>query len=161
MSKKHKKAEPVKSEPKATFDLAQETKNSIWAVFSFGLVILSGLAFFNKAGAAGEIFSNLARSLFGWGFFLIPLAFLILGVSFIKSVSRKIYTSAILGTLLFVLSFLAIFYILGGGDFQIRVVQGGYFGAILGFPALKAFCFIASFIGINCIDINIEEKDIK
>ena len=148
MSKKHKKAEPVKSEPKATFDLAQETKNSIWAVFSFGLVILSGLAFFNKAGAAGEIFSNLARSLFGWGFFLIPLAFLILGVSFIKSVSRKIYTSAILGTLLFVLSFLAIFYILGGGDFQIRVVQGGYFGAILGFPALKAFGFIASFIAL-------------
>ncbi|MDP3697220.1 MAG: DNA translocase FtsK 4TM domain-containing protein [Candidatus Taylorbacteria bacterium] len=148
MSKKHKKAESVKSEAKATFDLAQETKNSIWAVLSFGLVILSGLAFFNKAGAAGEIFSNLARSLFGWGFFLIPLAFLILGISFVKSVSRKIYTSAILGTLLFVLSFLAVFYILGSGDFQVRIVQGGYFGAILGFPTLKAFGFAASFIAL-------------
>lgn len=148
MRKKIKKPEPVKNEPKQVFDLSQETKNSIWAIFSFGLVILSGLAFFGKAGAAGSIFSSLARSLFGWGFFLIPLAFLILGVSFIKSVSRKIYTSAILGTILFVLSFLAIFYIVGGGDFKIRVVQGGYFGAILGFPALKAFGFGASLVAL-------------
>ncbi len=148
MSKKYKKHEPVKSEPKSTFDLAQETKNSIWAILSFGLVILTSLAFFNKAGTVGNMFSSLAKSLFGWGFFLIPLAFLILGISFVKSVSRKIYTSAILGTLLFVLSFLAIFYILGGGDFKIRVVQGGYFGAVLGFPALKAFGFTASFIAL-------------
>lgn len=148
MSKKSKKLEPARKELKTTFDLAQETKNSIWAVFSFGLVILTSLAFFNKAGAAGNIFNSFAKSLFGWGFFLIPLAFLILGVSFVKSVSRKIYTSAMFGTLLFVLSFLAVFYILGGGDFKIRVVQGGYFGAILGFPILKAFGFSASFIAL-------------
>ena len=148
MSKKFKKPEAVKHESKSTFDLSQETKNSIWAVLSFGLVILTSLAFFNKAGAAGSIFSNLARSLFGWGFFLIPLAFLILGISFVKSVSRQIYTSAILGTLLFVLSFLAVFYILGGGDFQVRVMQGGYFGAIIGFPILKALGFGASLIAL-------------
>ncbi len=148
MSKKSKKPEAMKSESKPTFDLAQETKNSIWAVLSFGLVVLTSLAFFNKAGAAGEIFNNLAKSLFGWGFFLIPLAFLILGISFVKSVSRKIYTSAILGTVLFVLSFLAVFYILGSGDFQIRVVQGGYFGAIIGFPILKSLGFGASFIAL-------------
>ena len=148
MSRKYKKPELEKREAKSTFDLSQETKNSIWAVFSFGLVILTSLAFFNKAGAAGEIFDNFAKSLFGWGFFLIPLAFLILGISFVKSVSRKIYTSAILGTMLFVLSFLAIFYILGGGDFKLRVVQGGYFGAILGFPVLKSLGFAASFIAL-------------
>jgi len=148
MSKKLKKSEAVKSETKTTFDLSQETKNSIWAVFSFGLVILTSLAFFNKAGAAGALFNNLTKSLFGWGFFLIPPAFLILGISFVKSVSRKIYTSAILGTVLFVLSFLAIFYILGGGDFKVRVVQGGYFGAIIGFPVLKSLGFGASFIAL-------------
>lgn len=148
MSKKFKKPEAVKGEAKPFLDLSQETKNGIWAILSFGLVILTSLAFFNKAGAAGSIFSNLARSLFGWGFFLIPLAFLILGISFVKSVSRQIYTSAILGTLLFVLSFLAIFYIFGNGDFPVRVVQGGYFGAIIGFPILKSLGFTASFIAL-------------
>ena len=148
MVKKQKKPENSKEEAKPLFGLSQETKNGIWAIFSFGLVILTSLAFFNKAGAAGALFNNLTKSLFGWGFFLIPLAFLILGISFVKSVSRKIYTSAILGTVLFVLSFLAIFYILGSGDFKVRVVQGGYFGAIIGFPVLKSLGFGASFIAL-------------
>src|SRR3989344_5303732 len=57
-----------------------------------------------------------------------------------------VYASAVTGTLLFVLAFLAIFFILGEADFQGRLIQGGYLGAILGFPILQAFGFIASIV---------------
>lgn len=144
MSKK-KKPE-VGKDPKPVFDLAQETKNGILGVVSFGLAILATLSYFNKAGQAGELFNTMAKSLFGWGIFLVPIAFLILGASFFKSVSRRIYHSAIFGTFLFVMTFLGIFYIFGGGDFQIRVAQGGYLGAVIGFPLLNSFGFMASMI---------------
>lgn len=147
MSKKNGKRIAFREkESKPLFDLSQETKNGIWGVLSLGLAVIATLAFFNKAGRAGDIFNSLAKSLFGWGMFLIPLAFLILGVSFFKSVSRKIYTSAVVGTMLFVLTFLAVFFVLGNGDFQIRVAQGGYLGVLIGFPILKSLGFLASLI---------------
>src|SRR3989344_8601208 len=96
------------------FDISQETKNSIWGILSFSLAILSILSFAGKAGTAGTLFALAARSLFGWGFFIIPVAFIILGASFIKSISRQIYHSAVFGTALFVFSFLALFYVFGG-----------------------------------------------
>ncbi|MDO8495795.1 MAG: DNA translocase FtsK 4TM domain-containing protein [bacterium] len=144
MSKK-KKAEVAK-ESKPLFDLSQETKNGIWGVASFGFAILTTLSYFNKAGQAGVLYNSVAKSLFGWGIFLVPMSFLILGTSFFKSVSRKIYYSAIFGTLLFALTFLGIFYILGNGDFGVRVTQGGYLGAVMGLPMLSSFGFMSSMI---------------
>ena len=124
------------------FDISQETKNSIWGILSFSLAILSILSFAGKAGAAGDLFSVAAKSLFGWGFFIIPIAFVILGASFIKSISRQIYHSAVFGTILFVFSFLALFYVFGGGDFSIRLTQG----IILGFPLFYSLGFWASLL---------------
>src|SRR3989338_5275227 len=147
--KLEKKEKPVKergTSDGSRFDISQETKNSIWGILSFSLAVLAVLSFFGKAGAAGNLFSAVAKSLFGWGFFVIPVAFVILGASFIKSISRQIYYSAVFGTVLFVLSFLAIFYILGGGNFDIRLTQGGYLGIVLGFPLLYSLGFWASLL---------------
>ncbi len=126
--------------------LSQETKNGIWGILCLGLAVVSILAFFNLAGWAGQMFADVVGRLFGWGVFLVPIAFTMLGAAFLKSVSRKIYASAVFGTLLFVLSFLAIFYVIGRGDFAARVIQGGYFGLILGFPLLKSVGFLTSLI---------------
>lgn len=128
------------------FDISQETKNSIWGILNFSLAILSILSFASKAGTAGNLFAITARSLFGWGFFIIPVAFILLGVSFIKSISRQIYHSAVFGTVLFVFSFLASFYIFGQGDFDARLLQGGYFGVVLGFPLFYSLGFWASLL---------------
>lgn len=146
--KRNPKLRLLKAEKTKVFDLSQETRNSIWGVVSFALAIIAVLAFFHKAGAAGELFSRASKSLFGWGIFLIPLGLMLLGASFLKSISRKIYTSAVLGTALFVLSFLALFYIVGGENISGRIEQGGYLGVVLGFPVLKSFGFTASFIAL-------------
>jgi len=147
MSKKDKRKElKEKNEGRQLLGLSQETKNGIWGVLGLGLAVVSSLAFFNLAGNAGQMFSNISKLLFGWGFFLVPIAFAMLGVAFLKSVHRKIYVSAIAGTLLFVLSFLAIFHIIGKGELAIRIHQGGYLGLIIGFPLFKSVGFIASFV---------------
>src|SRR5438046_663974 len=106
--KPRKRGRPRKEESERIhrFDIHQETKNSIWAVAAFSLGLLSLLSFVGRAGRAGELFALVSKSLFGWGFFIIPAAFVFLGISFIKSLSRKVYSSAMFGTALFILTFL-------------------------------------------------------
>ncbi|MBI4158507.1 MAG: hypothetical protein HY505_02735 [Candidatus Yanofskybacteria bacterium] len=148
--KKANKKQKVREEEAALagsrFDISQETKNSIWGILSFSLAVLAILSFAGKAGTAGTLFNIAARSLFGWGFFIVPVAFIVLGFAFLKSISRQIYHSAVFGTVLFMFSFLALFYIFGGGNFDTRLVQGGYFGIILGFPLLYSVGFWASLL---------------
>ena len=146
LKKKEKARLKARAERSPAFDISQETKNSIFGVVSIILAVLSALSFFGKAGAAGEIFNSISKALFGWGFFLVPFAFIILAVAFIKSISRKIYLSAVIGTLLFMLSILGAFFIFGEVNFTERVHQGGYFGIVLGLPLLKSVGPIASWV---------------
>ncbi len=136
----------AKKEAAPRFDIAQETKNSIWGISGFILAILSVLSFTHNAGKAGDLFNTFAHALFGWGFFIIPVALVILGTAFIKSISRKIYLSAVFGTSLFVFAILAVFFVFGGTNFDGRIAQGGYLGIVLGFPLLNLVGFTASMI---------------
>ena len=145
MKRAKRAAKPV-PEPRPVLGLSQETKNGIWGVVALGLAVLSTLAFFHKAGGAGELFATAVKSLFGWGIFLVPVGLLMLAAALFKSISRKIYSSALIGTALFILGFLAIFNILGKGDFATQVHQGGYLGLALGLPLFKAVGFTSSFI---------------
>lgn len=152
MGRKSKKDKTIKLAKKPArertphFDISQETRNSILGILAIILSVISVLSFFDMAGRGGQLFSSISKSLFGWGFFIIPFAFALLAVAFIKSISRKIYTSAVFGTALFVLSILGIFFIFGDANFTERVNQGGYFGIILGLPLLKVVGTTASWI---------------
>lgn len=144
--KKNRKKDEENDGRNLSLGISQETRNSIAGVFCFLIVIVSILAFVGKAGSAGIYFDMGARSLFGWGFFIVPVAFAMLGIAFIKSVHRQIAISAILGTLLFVLSCLGAFYIVGEGDTATRILQGGYLGVALGYPLLTFVGFWASMV---------------
>lgn len=128
------------------FDLSQETKNGIWVVLSFTAAVLSVLAFLHKAGTAGDIFSSFSKTLFGWGFFVIPIAFALLGSAFLRSFSKKASVGALFGTALMVLGFLGVLFVIRDVDTQVRLVQGGYLGTIFGFPLLKLTGFTASLV---------------
>ncbi len=126
--------------------VSQETRNSIAGVFCFLIVIVSILAFLDRAGTAGAYFSQGVTLLFGWGFFIVPVAFAMLGMAFIKSIHRQIALSAVLGTLLFVLAVLGIFYSIGTTDTAGRILQGGYLGVVLGWPLYTFIGFIATMV---------------
>ena len=146
LKKKEKVRVKVARDKAPIFDISQETKNSIFGVVAIIFAVISVLSFVDMAGQGGKLFSSVAKSLFGWGFFVIPIAFAMLAFSFIKSISRKIYASAIVGTSLFSLSILGIFYIFGDGNMTDRVHQGGYLGIVFGLPLLKAVGSIASWV---------------
>ncbi len=146
--KPRKRGRPRKEDKAAESQLmvSQETKNSIWGIIAFSLTLVSILSFIGRAGRAGEAFNTISRTLFGYGFFIIPIALLFLGYSFFKSIHRKIYSTALFGTCLFVLTFLGALYIYGHGEMQVRVVHAGYLGVILGYPLLAMVGFTAAAI---------------
>ncbi|HVZ11191.1 MAG TPA: DNA translocase FtsK 4TM domain-containing protein [Candidatus Paceibacterota bacterium] len=151
--KPKRRGRPPKSEKEHILGVSQETRNSIWGVLSFSVALVSTLSFIGKAGQAGEIFNLAARSLFGWGFFIIPVALVMLGSSFFKSISRKVAVSAVFGTILFILTFLGILFILGNGETDLRIAHGGYLGVVLGYPLFASIGFTASAIILFALGI--------
>lgn len=130
--RKHNGNEEDEKEGGFGLGISQETRNSIAGIFCLLITIVSILAFFHKAGTAGVYFDMIARNLFGYAFFIVPVAFTMLGVAFIKSIHKEVASSALWGTLLFVLSVQGIFYSFGSGAGSERLLQGGYLGLVLG-----------------------------
>lgn len=86
------------------FRLHPETKKSVWAIIFLGISILLFLARFQSAGPVGKFLYNFFETLFGWGYYLLPLMFLMMAGVFFSSERKKIYGITFFGALLFVLS---------------------------------------------------------
>jgi len=146
LAKKKKKKRKTEDEEGFSIGISQETRNSIYGVLSFVVAAVSVLAFVDLAGMAGQYFDSSARTLFGWGPFIIPVAVGMLGVAFVKNIHNQIATSAIVGTTLFVLAVQGVFYSWGEGDMAVRVMQGGYIGTVLGHPLVTFLGFVATMV---------------
>lgn len=105
--------------------LHPETKKSIWAVILFGIALILLLAGFQNAGPAGNFLYDIFRSLFGWGYYLLPLILVVMGGVFLTSERRKIYGVTFFGAGLFVLSGLGLIDVLSPGN-------GGFVGKMVG-----------------------------
>lgn len=137
-SKKDKKNKISKYAKPWHRELGTETKNSIFAIFSFAVAFVLILSAFNKAGVAGEMAQSILRSLFGNGFWIVPFAFLILGFSFLRDFEKKTYKTTIMGLFLFIVSSL------GALDLFVGEYAGGYIGFLSSYPMLKFFDFWVS-----------------
>jgi len=91
-------------------EMKDETIRTILALFSFLLTILSLLAAFGKAGFGNYAYEFLLR-IFGIGYYLIPIMFSMLGISFLQGIKKKLGISKILGVLLFFVSGLGIIHL--------------------------------------------------
>lgn len=122
--------------------IKKETKDGIIAISLFLLMTLSMLASFDKAGMVGKFLFNYLSKLLGVGYYLIPIASLILGISFIKNIEdRKFALHRLLGTL--------IFFFAGLGIIDIVFGNGGIIGKYISAPTMKLFDFYAG-ITILC-----------
>ncbi|MEK7635853.1 MAG: DNA translocase FtsK [Patescibacteria group bacterium] len=105
MSRKNKKNK--KEDSSQFFDdfrLHPETKKSVWAVIFIGVAIILFLASFKSAGPFGNFAYAIFEKLFGWGYYLLPLIFLIMAGVFLASERRRIYVITFLGAVMFVLA---------------------------------------------------------
>jgi len=106
--------------------LHPETKKSIWALVFFGIAAVLTLASFNSAGPLGNFLYRFFEKLFGWGYYLLPLIFLVLAGVFLASERRRIYQITFLGAGLFILAGLGLIDI-------IFPEKGGLIGQTVGF----------------------------
>lgn len=135
-----KNPKPEKPSEKWHQSLKPETKHSLWAVLSFAVAVVLTLAYFGKAGLAGEAMKKALDLVFGKGFFLVPTAFLLAGFSFLFALGNHIFITTFIGSALFLLSSL------GLADILFGEYTGGFVGFAVAYPFLKLFDFWASFV---------------
>ncbi len=112
-----KKKENLDSTSKLRFweDMKDETVQVILSIFSFLIVILTLLASFGKAGWIGQKIFEFLYKLFGIGYFLLPIMFVMLGISFLQGLKKRLELSRMIGSLLFLISGLGIIHVIYAG----------------------------------------------
>jgi len=134
--------------------LKDETRKSIFAVVSLVLGVIFSLAYFGKAGVAGNTSYKILEIIFGAGFFLVPTVCFIATISLISSLSRfeeepkkHLLNHTLIGGLLFLISSLGII------DIIFENKAGGYLGYFISLPLLKLFDFWVTLIFLTAIFI--------
>jgi S-DNA-T family DNA segregation ATPase FtsK/SpoIIIE len=123
--------------------LKNETKQGIFAITFFVIAILFSLAPLEKAGIVGEKTYFILSYLLGVGYFLVPLLFLLLSISFLINEERVFNKLKIIGGGLFFVSSLGIIDAVSRTYF---VAKGGLLGKFISVPLLKLFGFSATII---------------
>ena len=111
-------------------NLREETRRGILSVVFFVLAIIFILASFNKAGYAGANLHRWLTFFLGIGYFLLPLVFLMLGITFAKSSNERLPVTKILGSMLFIISGLGVIDITHKSD-------AGVAGRLISEPLMK------------------------
>lgn len=160
MAKKGNGKNGRKREGGRFFNLREETRNSVLGIFFLGLSVVFLLAGFKKAGIAGEGLYHLLTYLLGFGYFLIPTLFLLLAVSFFRSIRHELAGLKTLGGLLFFLSGLAMMDLVYTGSSGI--VGGGIAHPLIAlFDVYASFAILAALILISILilfDLTLETE---
>ncbi|MDD5720845.1 MAG: DNA translocase FtsK 4TM domain-containing protein [Candidatus Pacebacteria bacterium] len=132
----------------STTGLQTHTKHGIIAIIFFVLALFFLMAYANIAGKAGVFVFDIFKMLLGTiGYFLLPILFVLLGYSFIKSEVPDIGWTRTVSGILFLLSGLGIINIAGG----VNNNAGGLFGEILSTPFISLFDIYASLVLLGAI----------
>lgn len=117
--------------------LKDETVSWIFAVSFFVLFLIFLMAPFGIAGNVGNRVYDILKILFGLGYFLLPALFLLLSISFAKSIKHSFGAIRGFGSGLFLLSSLSLLDMAFQG-------KGGMIGGFLQKPLVKLFDVYAS-----------------
>src|SRR3989344_7522847 len=133
MAKKKRGRPPKQAEKKERtwLVLEHEVLGSIIGVVLLACVIIIVLAFFGASGFLSEKIVDVSRYLFGKGAFLFPLVLFVAALWILLSRKPKVVGSAILGSILVLLSLLGLIGLFG--------VDGERPGGLVGYAASAPF----------------------
>ena len=120
---KQKKSAKKESWEKTTHRLHPETKRSIWAIVLVGAAAVLLLAFWGKAGPAGDVIYKAMSALLGVGYIMLPAVF-IFGAAALLLGRTRLVSTTLFGIVLLALSILALIEIAAPS-------HGGKLGLIL------------------------------
>ncbi len=118
--------------------IKQETVETIMAILFFLLALILILAVFGQGGIVGEKVYEIFKFLFGFGFFLIPVILIMLGISFLREIKNNFATPKIIA------SFVLFFSSLGFVDLVSN--KAGIVGNFITKPLVSLFDFWVSII---------------
>lgn len=133
MGRKNKKNGIKDNEPR----LRDETKHGVIAVVCFAAALFFALASIQYAGAAGNAVYRGLSVLFGTGFYVIPMIFLVLGLSFLRSVRPNFILYRFLAGLLLFVSLLSLINLIFIDPDP--AITGGWVGALIAGPIQSLF----------------------
>src|SRR3989338_7305519 len=84
--------------------ISRETANGIMGVFFVVFSIFLILGAFGLAGGAGALVHGWLSYLFGFGYYLLPVVFLLLAISFLRDQTRDFAMPQIFGSFILFLS---------------------------------------------------------
>ncbi len=125
--------------------LKNETKHGIGAVLFFVLAIFLLMSMFDTGGMAGKNIYQFLNYLLGIGYLLLPILFILLGFSFLKSETPIIGWTRTVSGILFLLSGLGLIDVASGKH------SGGFLGRVLSTPLIPLFDIYASIIFMGAI----------
>lgn len=134
MSKKPKKKDHSRDEGKPSFleRISRETLNAVLGVLSSLVAVFLLASALNKGGVVGVWVFDSLSFLFGIGYYLVPLVFIILAVSFFQSKEKDFALPQTLGSILFFVSSLGLTNLL-------LLDRGGLVGGFISSPLLSLF----------------------
>jgi DNA segregation ATPase FtsK/SpoIIIE, S-DNA-T family len=128
--------------------ISQETASGILGVLSIVIAVFLLLGAFGFSGKAGNLAYQWFSYLFGIGYYLIPLVFILLAISFLQRQERNFATPQILGSLLFFFSAL--------GLVNLSPADGGVAGNFISGPLSSLFdVYLSAIILIALLVISI------
>ena len=138
-------------ERKPKFDLHPETKKSVLAAIFFTVAAIIVLSYFGYAGRVGGYLYRAVDALLGVGFFLVPLSFVFIGVSLLRTLKTNIYFTSFFGGSLFLFSVLGFVDLVarqsvgapaGSADTgAVETYPAGYVGYAIAYPFVYFFGF--------------------
>lgn len=137
---------------KSKIELKDETRQSIWGVVLLVLGFFVLLSIFKMAGVAGEYFFNIFSKFLGFGFYILPVLLVIVGISFMKNGRPQVARLHAITSILVLLSTLGIMDIaVNGAGASTNIILGGYLGVISSFPFVKLFGIYAGILILGAI----------
>ncbi len=118
-------------------NIARETIQAIIAILFFAISLVTILAALGKAGFVGDYLYQFLKGLFGIGYFLFPLLLVLLGISILNGVEKRLNIPKIVSAFLFFISGLGLIDLLPGS-------QGGVVGNLISMPLIKLFDIYAT-----------------
>ncbi|PIQ75457.1 MAG: cell division protein FtsK [Candidatus Portnoybacteria bacterium CG_4_8_14_3_um_filter_40_10] len=150
MAKNNNYRDKEKPRKKPRLDLADETKKGIIAILVFVFALISILSVFSGNNLPHNFlyyFYQFGVLIFGSaGYFLLPLASILVGVAMLMSIHKDIYGTPFIGIGIFLIALLGIFQLVLTGRLGVEGNGGGYIGFGVVWPMLKAIGVYATYI---------------
>jgi len=133
-------------------ELKDDARYSIWGIGFIVLGILFTLSIFNIAGIVGDLIYRSLNSVFGFGYYILPILLVIVGYSFLKKERPQIARIHAIFGLTTLLSVLGIMDLAANGKGEsLDITFGGYLGSIVSWPFLKLFGMYAAILMLGAL----------